>query len=1850
MKATLYKDFSDASRVIEIPAGVPLYRGLEGVDLSGKRIAVNGEERTPDYVPGVNDVVVIRTIPYVSVATAIVIAVAVVSLVGAGIAGYYAYQARKQAAELEDAMKNASANGVKNLPYLRGASNSLATGNTQPYIIGEHLFTPYKLLQNYYHLSMGNPNDTAQYVLCVYQCGFGKQVIREVRADEAIIKTFDPNETVPQEGVFFFDSGSPFFTTESKLEIAQDGQPFSYVTPNNFNDVVVSETPSNAELRKSNDPDYQDLIFTLDRNARNVEICISIKGLCEFDSDGKKKSRTITVIPYFSLDGGGAWSELNKFLYFEDDHSFTRVIATEQRTKSITEFTWAQVSGLTEPILVKLVCTTPKATRTAYDQVYVQWVQSTLFHRDESEAAGALVNDRVLEPTEAALSTLIGMRIRATAANQDKLGKINILTAGVARTWTGTGWTTTRAPTRNLGAWLLEALTSSTHPASKLDDDEVDLESFGELYEHCAAEGLEVELVLVDGDEKGAVIDTLCDIGNCALYENAYGEVAVAIDAAKENAVDVLNTQNLLSLEVEKEFGRRTDGIRISYVSRERGYQPDSFLVMREGVTRGPTSLIRDLESPGRTTHEQNVKHARRLMAIEELRPRVVRTRGGREGVYYAPLSKVLVQHPALGNGLGSAEIKATVVVGGFITGLVLYEPIQYDSSVADGFGVIIRSTAEEYGDVLSATIAEEYTAATDGLVMEITLGTPIPEDNEVRPRPGDILSYGYLNGGAFDTVTSPMLIAEVAPEGKGYALSLVDYNEAIYDPGEIPTYTPNTTVRKTPLVEQVEVSTLIEDVNASVQRIKELFAKNTSATVPPTYDADADDPGAGWVAEEMIPGAGEYVWRLRSTWLGGVRSTVWTPNRVTGAQGLPGADGEDGSPGTDGADGINARGVSLTADALAITFDTAGNNPSPATINLTATPVNTSGTVYYEFFADDVSLGAASTTATKAYSLSGKTFATLPKKFEVQIREGAAGNPILARDQTSPSALRAGSSAIRELLPGAFASVPASSAGVVSSHAGTGSTLQVFEGNTALTFHTVAGAGRFLVGTPVVSPAGKITVGARSGSGTDTCTIADHSAMAADTDKVTITYPITGKRADGTDFTTSVVQVITKSKQGVENNGWTPNLTNVTKSDGGTFVKTGGTNGWGDAQVYASQGYTAAFCSAMALSLTAHAFFGLTSDPLADASYTSIDFAWFINGDVGTVNVRENGVQISAHGAFTTDTVLSIEYDGTNLRYLKDGVVVRTVAASGALCFDSSFYYVSRGLKNVLFGPMGPKGTTGADGKGVASSAVTYQVGTSGTTAPTGTWVSSPPATSVGQFLWTRTIITYTDATTTTTYSVAAHGSTGPQGESSLGIGVKKGYSAFSTANDGECYIHGFTTAGAAADVDGYIYFDSVKLPVTKGLAWNPNGTGLDGYILLPIAGGAPVAGYFRISNQTWYSYNGDTITALVEADWLAIGEAVNTANEVTESVSLYPRAKRLSEIRLGLKAACLGIAASVTTGSGTVSLHQVSAAPYAFSASGISFRARPGDCVFVRGGTATTGIGDSVKDIQVFNGREWEAPRTEDQHRYRWLAYYPIGDAMRVYQANGVAAPAIFDAVFNVIFSDDILATRIAAKIATIAAIFAEDIVATGSITGATLKALGGRIKMSRDIAGTYDGIMASEGDVDSPANGEAAIGLLPGLYPEIAFMQRVAGAWVKRHRIIEGQFPFGNSLLFLDNNQDTAVVIEDDGSLRAMRGLTSDEGFRAGKGVSLNYINTSAVNYDQLFGLLEATGAFLSTGPLYSRLGILYSPADSMSYPVAIWKLSSTQYRIQQSSEFIYYIDDGSSTIFGNYLGIL
>ena len=149
----------------------------------------------------------------------------------------------------------------------------------------------------------------------------------------------------------------------------------------------------------------------------------------------------------------------------------------------------------------------------------------------------------------------------------------------------------------------------------------------------------------------------------------------------------------------------------------------------------------------------------------------------------------------------------------------------------------------------------------------------------------------------------------------------------------------------------------------------------------------------------------------------------------------------------------------------------------------------------------------------------------------------------------------------------------------------------------------------------------------------------------------------------------------------------------------------------------------------------------------------------------VGIKSITEYYLASASASGVTTSTsgwTTGMQVTTTTKKYLWNYEIVT---------YTDNSKYTSTPVIIGTHGATGDKGDTGAAGKGVKSTAIAYQASSSGTTTPTGTWSSSIPAVAAGQYLWTRTIITYTDNTTSTMYSVGRMGTNGTNGNAGNGV-----------------------------------------------------------------------------------------------------------------------------------------------------------------------------------------------------------------------------------------------------------------------------------------------------------------------------------------------------------------------------------------------------------------------------------------------------------------------------------------------
>ena len=111
-----------------------------------------------------------------------------------------------------------------------------------------------------------------------------------------------------------------------------------------------------------------------------------------------------------------------------------------------------------------------------------------------------------------------------------------------------------------------------------------------------------------------------------------------------------------------------------------------------------------------------------------------------------------------------------------------------------------------------------------------------------------------------------------------------------------------------------------------------------------------------------------------------------------------------------------------------------------------------------------------------------------------------------------------------------------------------------------------------------------------------------------------------------------------------------------------------------------------------------------------------------------------------------------------------KSGTITIPIVVDGGITINKTFSY------SIAF-----KGQTGQNGTSVtvSSTSVTYQVGTSGTTKPTGEWKTEVPNVANGQFLWTKTVVKYSDGKSTEAYSVSYKGTNGINGSNGTSVTV---------------------------------------------------------------------------------------------------------------------------------------------------------------------------------------------------------------------------------------------------------------------------------------------------------------------------------------------------------------------------------------------------------------------------------------------------------------------------------------------
>lgn len=139
---------------------------------------------------------------------------------------------------------------------------------------------------------------------------------------------------------------------------------------------------------------------------------------------------------------------------------------------------------------------------------------------------------------------------------------------------------------------------------------------------------------------------------------------------------------------------------------------------------------------------------------------------------------------------------------------------------------------------------------------------------------------------------------------------------------------------------------------------------------------------------------------------------------------------------------------------------------------------------------------------------------------------------------------------------------------------------------------------------------------------------------------------------------------------------------------------KTNGSNGW-DADAYSVESFVGGAYASATVAIAGSLMFGLNSDPTANSSYDTLDFALYLYAD-GTIipyASSQNLTYPANIGTWTTGDSFTVQYDGTTAYWLKGSTILFSYTpptqVTAPLYFDSAFLNNGAALSNIRFGPL---------------------------------------------------------------------------------------------------------------------------------------------------------------------------------------------------------------------------------------------------------------------------------------------------------------------------------------------------------------------------------------------------------------------------------------------------------------------------------------------------------------------------------------------------------------------------------
>jgi len=543
--------------------------------------------------------------------------------------------------------------------FIEGARNRANPYGVIPVVLGRHRMVPPLGALNYSETS-----GDLQYVRQLFCGGYGELEIPDRKIGETNVTEFDDVQT------------------EDVLDGTTD------TTGNTLYPGVVLE--ENLSVQLTYTADWISRTSQSDADELIVDITFP-KGLVEYDSQGKKGSRTVVVQIEYKLASSGTWSTTrNESFAYARSSAIRRSVRFEGLTPGTYDIRLRRAD-----------------TDSSSDQVF-----------DESWWT-SLRTVRIQNPINFPGISTTAIRAKATDQLNGPVEEYNGTPVSVVPDWDVDTQTWIKRATNNpaslfryvaqntasftSGDFVTEDFseqdffTESNYKgpnAVPLPNSRLDIEALQDWHEYCEDNDITYNAII---DFSGSVFERLNEIaaaGNATLtlVDNKW---SVIIERPQTVVSQHFTSANTWGYRCDRTFVKVPHAFRVSFINEEKGFLQDEMVVYDDGYDSTNATDIQGIEFPGITNPDQIYRKARRYIAILKLRPAVHSFYVDAEHLVSPRGSLVKFSNDVVSVGLLSGYIKKIITDGAstpLVTGVQLDQ--FYTLETATSYSLCFRGSA----------------------------------------------------------------------------------------------------------------------------------------------------------------------------------------------------------------------------------------------------------------------------------------------------------------------------------------------------------------------------------------------------------------------------------------------------------------------------------------------------------------------------------------------------------------------------------------------------------------------------------------------------------------------------------------------------------------------------------------------------------------------------------------------------------------------------------------------------------------------------------------------------------------------------------------------------------------------------------------------------------------------------------------------------------------------------------------------------------------------------------------------------------------------------------------------------